>query len=82
MKRHVEAKGLITAKERRRYLAKHILPAWAGRDFTSIKRSDVAKLLDQIEDNAGPTAADATLGVIRSICNSARTIRGRGWSCW
>ena len=29
LKRHVEAKGLITAKERRRYLAKHILPAWA-----------------------------------------------------
>jgi integrase len=69
LKRHVDAKGLITAKERRRYLTKHILPAWGGRDFTSIKRSDVAKLLDKIEDNAGPTAADAALGVIRSICN-------------
>jgi integrase len=69
LKRHVEAKGLITAKERRRYLTKHILPAWAGRDFEGIKRSDVAKLLDQIEDKAGPTAADAALGVMRSICN-------------
>ena len=34
LKRHVEAKGLITAKERKRYLTKHILPEWAGRDFT------------------------------------------------
>ena len=69
LKRHVEAKGLITGKERKRYLTKHILPEWAGRDFTSIKRSDIAKLLDKIEDNAGPTSADSALGVIRSICN-------------
>ena len=69
LKRHVEAKGLITGKERKRYLTKHILPEWAGRDFTSIKRSDIAKLLDKIEDKAGPTSADFALGVIRSICN-------------
>ena len=69
LKRHVEAKGLLTGKERKRYLTKHILPEWAGRNFTSIKRSDIAKLLDKIEDNAGPTSADSALGVIRSICN-------------
>ena len=66
--RHVDAKGIITSKEKRRYLDKHILPAWGGRDFTSIKRIDVAKLLDTIEDK-GPTAADGALGVIRSIMN-------------
>ena len=69
LKRHVEAKGLLTGKERKRYLTKHILPEWGGRNFTSIKRSDIAKLLDKIEDNAGPTSADSALGVIRSICN-------------
>jgi integrase len=68
LKRHVDAKGIITSKEKRRYLEKHILPAWGGRDFKSIKRIDVAKLLDTIEDK-GPTAADAALGVIRSIMN-------------
>ena len=68
LKRHVDAKGIITSKEKRRYLDKHILPAWGGRDFTSIKRIDVAKLLDTIEDK-GPTAADGALGVIRSIMN-------------
>ena len=50
LKRHVDAKGIITSKEKRRYLDKHILPEWGGRDFTSIKRIDVAKLLDTIED--------------------------------
>jgi integrase len=69
LKRHVDAKGILTSKEKRRYLSKHILPAWGGRDFTTIKRSDVAKLMDRIQDDAGPCAADAALGVIRSICN-------------
>lgn len=69
LKRHVDAKGILTAKELRRYLDKHILPAWAGRDFASIRRIDVAKLLDDIEDNAGPTSADGALRVIRAISN-------------
>lgn len=69
LKRHVEAKGLLSARELQRSLEKHILPAWAGREFTSIKRIDVAKLLDAIEDSAGPTAADGALGVVRAIAN-------------
>jgi integrase len=69
LKRHVDAKGLVSAKEVRRYLDKHILPAWGGRDFASIRRIDVAKLLDEIEDGAGPTAADSALNVVRSITN-------------
>ena len=27
-------------------------PEWGGREFTSIKRIDVAKLLDTVEDEA------------------------------
>jgi integrase len=69
LKRHVDAKGLITHRGKRRYLDKQILPAWGSRDFTSIKRSDVAKLLDDIEDNSGPAAADAALAVVSSISN-------------
>ena len=53
----------------RRYLDKHILPAWGGRDFATIRRTDVAKLLDHVEDNAGPVAADLVLCVVRSISN-------------
>ena len=68
-KRHVMAKELRTADAIRRYLDKHILPAWIGRDFDSIGRKDVAKLLDKIEDKAGPVAADKTLAHLSSIFN-------------
>ncbi len=70
-KRHVEKKGraLRSGLNIRRYLDKHILPEWGGRDFASIRRTDVAKLLDKVEDNAGPVAADLVLSVVRSIAN-------------
>ena len=68
-KRHVAAKGHLTGRERERHLRKHVFPAWAGRDFRSIRRKDVAALLDTIEDNAGPAAADAALASIRSMAN-------------
>jgi integrase len=66
--RHVTAKGLLSGREIRRYLDNHILPAWGGREFTSIKRSDVTKLLDDIEDNSGPVAADKVLAIISGMC--------------
>jgi integrase len=68
-KRHVETKGLRSAHEIRRLLAKHILPAWSGRDFRSIKRGDVAMLLDQVEDNSGARSADLVLSIISGIAN-------------
>ena len=68
-KRHVEAKGLRSAKHLRAYFDSHIRPVWTGRDFESIRRGDVANLLDEIEDRNGPTAADYGLRIIRTICN-------------
>src|SRR5262249_27808104 len=68
-KRHVEEKKLITAPYMRDLLKNHILPAWGGRDFESIRRSDVAKLLDQVKDKSGATSADKVLSVVRSIMN-------------
>ena len=67
--RHVVAKRLITEREIKRILDNNIVPAWGGRDFESIRRGHIVELLDQIEDNNGPSAADATLKVVRSICN-------------
>ena len=43
-----------------------ILPEWQHREFVGIKRSDVAALLDKVEDNHGARAADYVLTVIRS----------------
>jgi integrase len=70
-KRHVlnPERQLRSARAIHRYLEMHILPAWGGRDFASINRGDVAKLLDSIEDNAGPVAATKTLTHLSSIFN-------------
>lgn len=67
-KRHVEAKGLISANVLRSNLDRHLIPAWQGRDFKTIRRGDVAALLDKIEDANGPAAADFALAVIRMVC--------------
>jgi integrase len=69
MKRHVHAKGLISWRNITQGLATHVLPAWGGRDFVSIKRGDVATLLDKIEDSAGPSAADKILTHLSSLFN-------------
>ena len=68
-KRHVEAKKLISAPDLRSCLDRHLLPAWRTRDFASVRRGDVAKLLDTVEDSNGPAVADFVLAVIRMICN-------------
>ncbi|MGB3036013.1 MAG: Arm DNA-binding domain-containing protein, partial [Methyloceanibacter sp.] len=67
--RHVDAKGLRSLYEYKRLLHKHLLPEWGGREFTSIKRIDVAKLLDTVEDEAGARSADYVLSLISGITN-------------
>jgi integrase len=69
LKRHVDAKALRDSYEVRRVLAKHVLPEWAGRDFESIRRGDVAKLLDKVEDESGTRTSDKALSAISSICH-------------
>jgi integrase len=69
VKRHLEANNIITKANKERYLRNHILPVWSGRDFRSIRRSDVAKLMDHVSDTAGPVAADEVLSIVRSICS-------------
>ena len=50
--RHLERNGLRAAREINRLLNVHILPAWGARELVSIRRSDVAALLDLVEDEA------------------------------
>jgi integrase len=69
IKRHVEAKGLRSHRHIKSYLNLHILPAWGSREFESIRRSDVAALLDGIEDKSGPVAADFALKIVGGIFN-------------
>jgi integrase len=69
LKRHVEAKGLRTRYEIERVLAKYVYPHWREREFESLRRSDVARLLDHVEDNHGRRQADVVLSVVRAIGN-------------
>jgi integrase len=67
--RHCEANQLISRDEIRRCLDKYILPAWGDREFTGIRRSDIARLLDRIQDERGPRQADYCLAIVRGIAN-------------
>jgi integrase len=67
VRRHVEAKGLRTGDELRRVIERHILPVWADRAFAEIRRSDIARLLDAVEDAHGAWVADSTLAALRSV---------------
>lgn len=75
LKRHVQANGLRSERELRRLLNRHVLPAWGSRPFLTIKRSDVAALLDGVEDHHGGRQADATLAILSGLMNwyAART---------
>jgi integrase len=67
-RRHVEPRGTITADEKRRVITKHVLPHWGTRPFTEIMtRSNIARLLDAIEDAHGAWVADKVLTELSGI---------------
>jgi integrase len=66
-KRHVEARRLRSGDEIRRICERYVLSYWHDRPFAEIRRSDVAKLLDHIEDRHGPWVADHTLAILRGV---------------
>jgi integrase len=67
--RYVRAKGLRSEGEVTRLLKSRVVPAWKDRAFLSIRRSDVAALLDRVEDQTGAKQADYVLSAVRSIMN-------------
>jgi len=62
-----EGQKLRTAGKRRAILERVVFPALGEMPVENIKRSDVIRLLDKIEDDAGPVAADAALSIVRRI---------------
>ena len=68
MKLHCEAKGLRSIYEYR-LLLKRMEHGWTGREFKSIGRGDVSKLLDKVEAQSGPRQANYTLSVFSKIAN-------------
>ena len=65
--RHVRAKGLRSESEITRILQNQVYPMWKERAFEDIRRGDVARLLDTVQDASGPSAADHVLAVVRGV---------------
>jgi integrase len=64
-----EGKALRTIDQRRWMLDRLVYARLGARPIDDIRRSDIVKLLDAIEDANGPVMADRTLATIRRIMN-------------
>jgi integrase len=64
-----EGRRLRTVDQRESTLRRLVYPFIGERPIDSLKRSEIVRLLDRIEDNSGPRMADVTLGVLRRIFN-------------
>jgi integrase len=65
-----ERKGeLRSIGERRRILERDIFPKLGSRQIDSIKRSEIVRLLDHIEDVSGAPMADHVLASMRRVMN-------------
>jgi integrase len=82
-----EGHKLRTVDQRESVLKRLVYPAMGDRPIASIKRSEIIRLLDKIEDKNGPRMADVALSVLRRIFNwhalrnddfSSPIVRGMG----
>jgi integrase len=64
-----EGKNLRSADNRRSALERLVYPKLGDRQIDAIGRRDIVQLLDWIEDERGPDAANSTLAFIRAIFN-------------
>jgi len=60
---------LRTVEARRSALERLVYPVLGSRPIAAVRRSDIVRLLDKIEDEQGPVMAHHTLAVIRKIMN-------------
>jgi integrase len=65
---HCEARKLRSLSDIDRQL-KRMAHEWTGREFTSIGRGDIAKLLDKIESQSGSRQATYCLQIFSSLAN-------------
>jgi integrase len=64
-----DAVKLKSVDEVRAILTRLVYPSLGPMAITSIRRSDIVRLLDQIEDRNGPVMANRTLAAIGRVCN-------------
>jgi integrase len=64
-----EGKTLRSVEHRRSTLDRLVIPVIGDRPIGDIRRSEIVRLLDQVEERSGPSSADDCLAFIRKICN-------------
>jgi integrase len=64
-----EGRGLRSVKRRQQTIDRLVLPVIGNRPIGAIKRSEIVRLLDQVEENNGPSMADDCLAFTRKIMN-------------
>jgi len=64
-----EGGKLRTFDQRESMFRRLILPAIGDRQIETVKRSELVRLLDQIEDKNGPRMADVALAALRRVFN-------------
>ena len=60
---------LRSAGWRKSALERHVYPTLGARAIAEIKRSEIVRLLDRIEEESGPVMATQTLAVVRKVMN-------------
>ena len=64
-----EGGKLRSADQRQSILERQVYPKLGDRPIAEVKRSEIVRLLDGVEDKAGPVAASMVLAVLRKIMN-------------
>ena len=64
-----EGAKLRSAEWRKRLLDRHVYPTLGSRPITEIRRSEIVRLLDQVEEGSGPSMATQTLALVRKVMN-------------
>jgi integrase len=67
--RSFDRNKLRSAAERYAALKKRVFPVIGQKPISEIRRGDIIRLLDTIEDEAGPVMADRVLAYIRKVFN-------------
>jgi integrase len=62
-----EAKRMRTIRQSENILKLHLFPAFGAMQIADIKRSDITRRIDSIEDKSGPVAAFRVFAVLRRV---------------
>ncbi len=69
LKREGREGRLRSLEQRRAMLERLVYPQLGSRPVAEIKRTDIVRILDKIEDENGPVMADRVLATVRRIMN-------------